>query len=588
MSLEVAPSLAHDTEGTIAAARHFHQLVDEPNLYVKIPATAEGVPAIRAMFAEGRNINITLLFSVERYDEVILAYIGGSRGPPRHRSHRPLGGARRGVVLREPGRHRGGPAPRHPRQPGPGRAAEIQALRGTAAVAQARCAYALFTERFSGPRWEALVARGAKVQRPLWASTSTKNPAYPDLLYVDSLIGPDTVNTMPDETIAAFLDHGTVARTVDAAPRRGAPRAGPHRHGRRGHGRRGPHPRGRRGGELRQVLRRADPEAVRQGQRPVGGRLKPRPVADDARTLMPRLMAEQALDLESWASGVDRSTVVPPGMGDASKKSERAGDMKIGMVGLGKMGANMTQRLIEKGHQVVAFDLSDEARARGGGQGAETAATLAEMVAKLDPPRVAWVMVPAGAATTSTIDTLKGLMERGDVVIDGGNSNYKEAAPTAASLAEKGIGFVDAGTSGGVWGLANGYCLMVGGDEVRGGDVRADLPRPRPRRWLRPRGPGGGGPLRQDGPQRHRVRAHAGLRRGLRDHGEGGRVLARPPRDRLHLALRLGRPLLAPRARRTCPCPRFGLRARRRHRRRLRRRPVDARTRRSTAACPRR
>src|SRR5580704_17941613 len=131
---------------------------------------------------------------------------------------------------------------------------------------------------------------------------------------------------------------------------------------------------------------------------------------------------------------------------DENENSERASDMKIGMVGLGKMGANMTQRLIEKGHQVVAFDLSEQARAGVAAKGADTAATLAEMVSKLDAPRVAWVMVPAGDATTSTIDTLKGLMARGDVVIDGGNSNYKEAAPTAASLAEKGIGFVDVGT----------------------------------------------------------------------------------------------------------------------------------------------
>jgi 6-phosphogluconate dehydrogenase len=138
--------------------------------------------------------------------------------------------------------------------------------------------------------------------------------------------------------------------------------------------------------------------------------------------------------------------------------------MKIGMVGLGKMGANMTQRLIEKGHDVVAFDLSEQAREGVAAKGAQTAATLEEMVAKLEPPRVAWVMVPAGDPTTSTIETLKGLMESGDAVIDGGNSNYKEAATTAASLAQKGIGFVDAGTSGGVWGLANGYCLMVGGD----------------------------------------------------------------------------------------------------------------------------
>ncbi|MGD0320936.1 MAG: phosphogluconate dehydrogenase (NAD(+)-dependent, decarboxylating) [Acidimicrobiales bacterium] len=137
--------------------------------------------------------------------------------------------------------------------------------------------------------------------------------------------------------------------------------------------------------------------------------------------------------------------------------------MKIGMVGLGKMGANMTQRLIEKGHEVVAFDVSAEARESVAAKGARTASSLKDLVSKLDPPRVAWVMVPAGNPTTSTIDTLKGLMASGDVVVDGGNSNYREARPAAESLAENGIGFVDAGTSGGIWGLSEGYCLMVGG-----------------------------------------------------------------------------------------------------------------------------
>ncbi|HEY5024468.1 MAG TPA: transaldolase [Acidimicrobiales bacterium] len=215
VSLEVAPSLAHDTEGTIAAARHFHQLVDEPNLYVKIPATAEGVAAIRAMIAEGRSINITLLFSLERYDDVILAYIWGledlvASGVTDLSAVRSVASFFVSRVDTEVDRRLDTLA-----ASAPGRAAEIESLRGTAAVAQAQCANALFTERFSGPRWEALAAKGAKVQRPLWASTSTKNPAYPDLLYVDSLIGPDTVNTMPDDTITAFLDHGTVARTVD-------------------------------------------------------------------------------------------------------------------------------------------------------------------------------------------------------------------------------------------------------------------------------------------------------------------------------------------------------------------------------------
>jgi 6-phosphogluconate dehydrogenase len=137
--------------------------------------------------------------------------------------------------------------------------------------------------------------------------------------------------------------------------------------------------------------------------------------------------------------------------------------MRIGMIGLGKMGANMTRRLIEKGHEVVGFDLGAEARQAVAAFGADTADTLESLVAKLAPPRVVWVMVPAGTATNTTVDTLSGLLGEGDLVIDGGNSNYKEAAPMEARLRERGIGFVDAGTSGGVWGLENGYCLMVGG-----------------------------------------------------------------------------------------------------------------------------
>jgi len=137
--------------------------------------------------------------------------------------------------------------------------------------------------------------------------------------------------------------------------------------------------------------------------------------------------------------------------------------MKIAMVGLGKMGANMTQRLIEHGHEVVAFDLNAEAREATAAFGAMPVATLEELAAALEPPRVVWVMVPAGAPTNSTITTLAGLFESGDVIIDGGNSNYKETAPLVGELAAQGIALVDAGTSGGIWGLKEGYCLMVGG-----------------------------------------------------------------------------------------------------------------------------
>jgi len=139
--------------------------------------------------------------------------------------------------------------------------------------------------------------------------------------------------------------------------------------------------------------------------------------------------------------------------------------MKIGMIGLGKMGANMTERLLKGGHEVVAFDLHAEARDAVAKKGATPTATLEEFAAALSAPRAAWVMVPAGEATNTTIDKLAELFEAGDVIIDGGNSNYKEAIEIAARLEKKGIGFIDAGTSGGVWGLTEGYCLMVGGTD---------------------------------------------------------------------------------------------------------------------------
>jgi transaldolase len=207
VSIEVSPALANDTAGTIDSARDLHERMHLPNLFVKIPATAEGVPAIQKMISEGRSINVTLIFSLSRYDEVIEAYLSGLEEVAA------AGGAVGDVhsvasffvsrVDTEVDRRLeklGGQA---------------DGLAGKAAVAQAKLAYRLFQQRFSGPRWEALAAQGAHLQRPLWASTSTKNPAYPDLLYVDSLIGPDTVNTMPDATVAGFLDHGTVGRTVD-------------------------------------------------------------------------------------------------------------------------------------------------------------------------------------------------------------------------------------------------------------------------------------------------------------------------------------------------------------------------------------
>ena len=205
VSIEVAPSIARDTAATIDAARGLHERINEPNLYVKIPATAEGVPAVRQMVSEGRNINITLIFSVSRYDEIIEAYLSGLEAYDGDLSQ--VHSVASFFVSRVDTE-----VDRRLEAIGTDEALE---LRGQAAVAQAKLAYQLFLQRFQGGRWEELKARGANLQRPLWASTSTKNASYSDLLYVDTLIGPDTVNTLPEQTIAAFEDHGTLARTVD-------------------------------------------------------------------------------------------------------------------------------------------------------------------------------------------------------------------------------------------------------------------------------------------------------------------------------------------------------------------------------------
>ena len=206
VSVEVAPELARDSAGTEAAARALHTGIDAPNLYVKIPGTAEGVGPIRTMIAEGRSINVTLIFSLERYAEVMEAYLSGLEAAEGDLSR--ISSVASFFISRVDTE-----VDRRLEEIGTDAALS---LRGKAAVAQAQLAYQRFLVAFQGPRWEALVARGARVQRPLWASTSVKNPAYPDTLYVDQLIGPDTVNTMPEDTIEAFLDRGTVERTVDA------------------------------------------------------------------------------------------------------------------------------------------------------------------------------------------------------------------------------------------------------------------------------------------------------------------------------------------------------------------------------------
>ena len=205
VSIEVAPGLANDTEGTISSARELDDRITQPNLLVKIPGTAAGIPAIRQMISEGRSINVTLIFSLERYADVIEAYLSGLEDCDGDLGR--IHSVASFFVSRVDTE-----VDRQLQKIGTD---EALALRGKAAIAQAKLAYELFTAKFRGERWDALSDQGARVQRPLWASTSTKNPAYPDTLYVDSLIGPDTINTMPDATIDAFERRGTIACTIN-------------------------------------------------------------------------------------------------------------------------------------------------------------------------------------------------------------------------------------------------------------------------------------------------------------------------------------------------------------------------------------
>lgn len=219
VSMEVSPFLAHDTKATIAEASRLAKWVDRPNLMIKIPATPEAVPAIEESLAAGLNINITLIFSRAAYAQVIEAYIKAMER--RASAKKPVNGtasvasffvSRVDTLVDKLLEEKIAATSNASEQ------AKLKALLGRAAVANARLAYQLFKEAFNGPRWKALASKGARVQRPLWASTSTKNPSYRDVIYIEELIGPDTVNTAPPATIDSFRDHGLARATLDCDP----------------------------------------------------------------------------------------------------------------------------------------------------------------------------------------------------------------------------------------------------------------------------------------------------------------------------------------------------------------------------------
>jgi len=216
VSIEVSPGVANDAQATVAEAHRLWEAVDRPNVMVKVPGTLEGAAAVRRLIADGVNVNITLLFSIDAHRRVIDAYLDAlderaAAGRPIDR----IASVASFFVSRVDSEIDKRLDALAAKAEG-GERERILALRGRSAIANAKTAYQLFRERFAGPRWEALRARGANVQRPLWASTSTKNPQYRDVMYVEQLIGPDTVNTLPPATLEAFRDHGVTARTVDA------------------------------------------------------------------------------------------------------------------------------------------------------------------------------------------------------------------------------------------------------------------------------------------------------------------------------------------------------------------------------------
>jgi transaldolase len=205
VSLEVSPALAHDTQGTIESAQHLFRALNRPNVFIKVPATDEGFPAIEALISQGINANVTLIFSLAQYEASAEAYIAGlERRTAEGKDVSRVASVASFFVSRVDTA-----VDRELQKIG------NRDLQGRIAIANAKLAYSRFSQIFRGPRWERLAALGAKVQRPLWASTGTKNPNYADTLYVDELIGPRTVNTLPPATLQAWLDHGKAAPTLE-------------------------------------------------------------------------------------------------------------------------------------------------------------------------------------------------------------------------------------------------------------------------------------------------------------------------------------------------------------------------------------
>lgn len=472
VSLEVSPHLAFDAEATVIEARRLWRAVDRPNVMIKTPGTPPGLLAVRQLISEGVNINVTLLFSVEQYLAAAEAHMAGLE------DRRRAGGDLRGVhgvasvfISRIDSRIDAEIDRRLKASEGE-TAAGLRGLRGKVAIANARIAYRRHLECLEQLRWRALAEAGAAPQRLLWASTGVKDPIYPDVLYVESLIGPGTVDTMPLQTLEAFRDHGQARPSLLEHPT-----------------------------ESYGVVASADAYGLNVE------------TACEALLLDGVERFTAAFDglLDALAKKRGRILGAPPVAPAAVQPPPRTGP-RLGMVGLGRMGANMARRLQAQGQTCVVYDLDPQRIRTLSDEGVPAAASLADLVGRLSAPRIVWLMLPAGAATETTIAELAGILAPGDVIVDGGNSFYRDAVRRASKLAAKGLRFLDVGVAGGLAGASRGYSLMIGGEAavvteldsvfqaLAPGDTAAGLgPRtveardPRPARGYVHTGPAGAG-----------------------------------------------------------------------------------------------
>jgi 6-phosphogluconate dehydrogenase (decarboxylating)/transaldolase len=435
ISLECSPYLADDTKATIAEAVRLWAAVERPNLMVKVPATSAGIPAIRQLIGLGLNINVTLLFAVDTYEQVAEAYISGLEDLARAGGDvSRIGSVASIFVSRIDGAI-------DKRLDGLGDPRVADRFRGKVAIANAKLAYARYQALFSSLRWRPLAASGANTQRLLWASTSTKNPAYRDTMYVEELIGRDTVDTIPPTTMDAFRDHGKV--TPDAVEQGVA--------------------------EARALLAELQQQGISLDEVTkalVEGGVQQ--FADAFDKLLSVIAGRRRALLDGDRARPETAPGSPElkSTGGDARVAPRVGGkhMQIGVIGLGRMGGNIARRLMKAGHRCVVFDANPKPREALAREGATAVQSLAGLVQALeDRPRAVWVMLPSGRVTEEAIVHLGGLLEAGDIVIDGGNSFYKDDIRRAKGLSEKHICYVDCGTSGGIWGLERGYCMVIGG-----------------------------------------------------------------------------------------------------------------------------